>query len=276
MTKLLNWEDHVTDQLGTKAPKYQRIADALRRQIKAGEYKPGDRLPPEAALLDRFRNQLGTLSLPTLRQAIAVLRAEGLIESQHGIGTFVRTDQRLQRRSRKRYGRARADQELLTSHLDHQIVFAGRTTVPEHIASATDFESGADVVARRRVLRDKETGRPEEIGASYVPAAIAAETFLEKPDVVPKALFLCVEELSGQRYTHARDRWIVRPATAEESELLDLPGGASVIHLVHTAYGEDDQILEVSESVWPSDRIIVLDDYEIEQEPADLQGLSDI
>ena len=103
----------MTDDLGATAPKYQRIADVLRRQIKAGEYKPGDRLPSETTLMERFRDQFGTLSLPTLRQAIAVLRTEGLIESQQGIGTFVKTDQPLQRRSRKRYGRARADEQLL-------------------------------------------------------------------------------------------------------------------------------------------------------------------
>ena len=266
----------MTDELGATAPKYQRIADALRRQIKAGEYQPGDRLPSETALLERFRSQFGTLSLPTLRQAIAVLRAEGLVESQQGIGTFVKSDRRLLRQSRKRYGRARADRQLLTSQLAHQIVFAGRGNVPEHIASVTDFELGDEVVIRRRLLRDKETGQLEELGTSYVPASIAAGTYLEKPDVVPKALFLCVEELSGRRYTRARDRWTVRPASAEEAGLLDLAAGATVVHLVHAAYCEDGEILEVSESVWASDRIVVLDEYEIDQEPADLQGLSDI
>ena len=95
-------------------------------------------------------------------------------------------------------------------------------------------------------------------------------------DVVPKALFLCVEELSGKRYNHARDRWIVRPASGEESGLLDVPTGTPVIHLIHTACDEDGAILEVSESVWPADRIIILDDYDISREPEDLQGVSDI
>jgi GntR family transcriptional regulator len=266
----------MTDELGARAPKYQRIADALRRQIKNGEYQPGDRLPAETALLDQFRDQFGTLSLPTLRQAIALLRAEGLIESQQGIGTFVKADRRLQRRSRKRYGRARTDQQLLTSHLAHQIISAGQGSVPEDIAAVTDFQPDDRVVIRRRLLRDKETGRPEELGASYVPASIAAGTYLEKTDVVPKALFLCVEDLSGKRYTHARDRWVVRPSAAEEAGLLELVPGTTVVHLVHTAYGEDGEILEVSESVWPADRMIILDDYEVAQEPEDLQGFSDI
>jgi GntR family transcriptional regulator len=269
-------ELNMTDDLGATAPKYQRIADVLRRQIKAGEYKPGDRLPSETTLLERFRDQFGTLSLPTLRQAITVLRSEGLIESQQGIGTFVKTDRQLQRRSRKRYGRARGDQQLLTSHLDHQIIFAGKGTVPEHIAAVTPFEPGDQVVIRKRLLRDKETGQPEELGASYVPASIAAGTYLEQPDVVPKALFLCVEELTGKRYRHASDRWVVRPASAEESRLLDLAPGTPLVHLVHTACDEDGEILEVSESAWPADRIVVLDDYEIAQEPEDLQGQSDV
>lgn len=94
--------------------------------------------------------------------------------------------------------------------------------------------------------------------------------------MVPKALFLCVEELSGKRYRHARDRWVDRPASAEESRLLDLAPGTSLVHVIHTACNETGAILEVSESVWPADRIVILDDYEIAQEPEDLQGVSDI
>ncbi|HLI37978.1 MAG TPA: GntR family transcriptional regulator [Streptosporangiaceae bacterium] len=267
----------MTDGLGIYAPKYQRIADALRREIKAGTYAPGDRLPAETTLLDRFRSEFGSLSLPTLRQAIAVLRAEGLIESLQGIGTFVKDNRRLQRRSRHRYGRARADRQLLTPHLSHEILYAGPGTVPDHIADAAPtLPAGASVVIRRRLLRDRDTGRPEELGASYIPASIAAGTYLENADVVPQALFLCVEELSGKRYTRAHDRWLVRPATAEEPALLDIPGAANVVHLIHSAYDETGDILEVSESIWPADRIVILDDYDLAQDPEDLEGLSDV
>jgi GntR family transcriptional regulator len=266
----------MTDDLGTRAPKYQRIADVLRREIKAGDYQPGQQLPSETALLDRFRGQFGTLSLPTLRQAIATLRAEGLVEPRQGIGTFVKADRRLLRRSRKRYGRARTDRQLLTSHLQHHILFAGRATVPAHVAEVTDLDEGAAIIVRRRLLRDKETGHPEELGASYLPVSIAAGTYLEKAEVVPKALFLCVEELTGRRYTHGRDRWTVRPASAEEAELLGISPAMTVVHLIHVARDEEGAIMEVSESVWPSDRIIVIDDYEITQEPEDAAGLSDI
>ena len=267
----------MTEGLGVHAPKYQRIADALRRDIKAGVYPPGEQLPAETAIRDRFRDQLDSLSMPTVRQAIAVLRAEGLVESRQGIGTFVKDNRKLQRRSRHRYGRARRDRQLLTRDLVHEILFAGLETVPKHIADAApDLTEGESVVIRRRLLHDPKTGHPEEIGASYVPTSIAAGTYLESTDVVPKALFLCVEELSGKHYTHARDQWEVRPATAEETSLLKLTSGAFVIHLIHCAYGEDKSLLEVSESIWPANRIVVIDEYNLAQEPEDDEGLSDV
>jgi GntR family transcriptional regulator len=85
--------------------------------------------------------------------------------------------------------------------------------------------------------------------------------------VVPKALFLCVEELSGKVYAHAIDVWRARVATPSEADLLGLGSAAGVVHLVHVARAADGTVLEVSESVWPADRIEIVDDYEITSEP---------
>ncbi len=261
----------MVSDLGAKAPKYHQIANELRRQIQAGELAPGDRLPAETALAERFR-----VSMPTIRQSIAVLRAEGAVESVHGVGTFVRESRRLQRRSRERYGRARTDKKLLTAHLRHEIVFAGRAAVPPHIAEVMHVEPGAEVVARRRHLYDKDTDKAEEIGASYIPVDIAGGTYLERPAVVPKALFLCIEDLSGKRYTSARDHWVARMPTPEESSVLHLSMGAAVVHVVHVAYAADGAVLEVSESSWPADRIVVIDEYDIEPGAAPPDAPSDI
>jgi len=251
----------LVENLPGRGPKYLRIADALRGEIASGELVPGDRLPSEASLLERFG-----VSLPTLRQATGVLRAEGLIESRHGVGTFVKQESRLERRSRSRYGRARKDRELLTSSLDHDIVFAGREEVAGRVAAALGVQDGTQVVVRRRHLRDKQSRRLEEIGASYIPD-FAWGTYVEEPTVVPQALFLCIEEISGKKYVHARDEWVSRPASAAEAEAFDLPSGAPVLHLMHTASADDSTILEVSESVWPADRVLFVDEYEITQDP---------
>ncbi|MEU4068424.1 GntR family transcriptional regulator [Streptomyces wedmorensis] len=61
------------------------IADDLRAQISTGRIKAGDRLPSETQLAARY-----TVSTPTLRSALALLQAEGLVEKVHGKGNFVR------------------------------------------------------------------------------------------------------------------------------------------------------------------------------------------
>jgi GntR family transcriptional regulator len=250
-------DEEVTALTSARAPKYQRIADELRAAIRTGEHPAGTRMPAETELVERYG-----VSLPTIRQALGVLRAEGVIESRQGIGTFVRDNRRLQRRSRHRYGRARDDQKLLTSHLRHRILSAGRESPPPHIADILGEET-QEIVVRRRLLSDPGSGRPEELGASYLPGDYVFDTFLESLDVVPKALFLCVEDLSGKRYAHAEDQWLVRIATGDESDLLSIPIGTQVLHLVHVARADDGSILEISESIWPADRVTILDDYDL-------------
>ncbi|MDO5625822.1 MAG: GntR family transcriptional regulator [Pseudomonadota bacterium] len=65
--------------------RYGSLAALLRERILRGEWRPGDAIPPEAELARAHAVALGTM-----RQAIAVLVAEGLLERRHGRGTFVR------------------------------------------------------------------------------------------------------------------------------------------------------------------------------------------
>lgn len=58
---------------------YQTIADELRERIERGELAPGDDVPTEAQLAKQWRTSRGPI-----RNALAVLRAEGLIESGRG------------------------------------------------------------------------------------------------------------------------------------------------------------------------------------------------
>lgn len=60
------------------------LRDALRRQIQNGEYKPGDRLPSESRLTQDFG-----VSRTVVREAIAALRADGMVEPKQGAGVFV-------------------------------------------------------------------------------------------------------------------------------------------------------------------------------------------
>lgn len=71
---------------GTSFPAH-RILDDLREEILAGNLAPGERLPSEHYLAQRY----GT-SRPTVRRAIARLKAEGLAVTEQGRGAFVRPD----------------------------------------------------------------------------------------------------------------------------------------------------------------------------------------
>lgn len=65
-------------------PAYMQIADDLRRQIEAGEYNPGARLRSIRLMSEQYG-----VAAETLRQALDVLRSEGLIATQSTRGTFV-------------------------------------------------------------------------------------------------------------------------------------------------------------------------------------------
>jgi len=65
-------------------PKYQSVAENLRREIAAGTYRDGDALLTEAELKQRFG-----VSRQTVRQAISLLENDGLVIRRRGSGTYV-------------------------------------------------------------------------------------------------------------------------------------------------------------------------------------------
>jgi GntR family transcriptional regulator len=70
---------------GSSVPLHLQLRRRLREAIVAGELATGDSLPGELALAERFR-----LSRATVRQALAGLESDHLIERRKGSGTFVR------------------------------------------------------------------------------------------------------------------------------------------------------------------------------------------
>jgi len=63
----------------------ETIVEQLEELVFSGRLQPGERLPGERELAERLQ-----VSRPSLREAIGVLEAKGLLESRHGGGTFVR------------------------------------------------------------------------------------------------------------------------------------------------------------------------------------------
>lgn len=66
-------------------PPSRQIANDLRARIVSGEIPPGRRIPSLTEL-----EQEWDVSRDTLRKAVGILRAEGLVETVTGLGVFVR------------------------------------------------------------------------------------------------------------------------------------------------------------------------------------------
>ncbi len=60
------------------------LVDALGDRIRDGALAPGDKLPTEAAVMAAFG-----VSRTVVREAISKLQAAGLVDTRHGVGTFV-------------------------------------------------------------------------------------------------------------------------------------------------------------------------------------------
>jgi len=60
------------------------LVDGLAGRIREGTLTPGEKLPTEAAIMEEFG-----VSRTVVREAISRLQAAGLVETRHGVGTFV-------------------------------------------------------------------------------------------------------------------------------------------------------------------------------------------
>jgi len=64
---------------------YESVAEQIINLIKSNELKPGDKLPPERELAEKF-----SISRASIREAFRVLESRGLIKSTPGGGRFIR------------------------------------------------------------------------------------------------------------------------------------------------------------------------------------------
>ena len=63
--------------------KWQRIANDLRDRINSGDIAPGEALPSESELADKYR-----VTHSTVRRALVELRIEGRVMAQQGRGVY--------------------------------------------------------------------------------------------------------------------------------------------------------------------------------------------
>lgn len=247
---------------------YEEIADDLRQQIKAGKWQPGSRLPSEEDL-KRAYGKGG----PTVRQALEVLLAEGLIDKQHGRGTFVRVPRRKALRTNERHqwekDRARAPQEVReqTGATEHDtglkitdLVFNARyreIEANEDLATAFDIPVGTPLVERVYSTRYEKERAPFNISHSY----LVRDHIAGNPDLLDETKEPWPGGTQNQLLTVGIELVRViehisaaRPPTQEEAKALGMGPGMAVIVLRKTSIDTNGRVVEVADVVLPGDR----------------------
>ncbi|ETX10829.1 GntR family transcriptional regulator [Marinomonas ushuaiensis DSM 15871] len=75
----------MTDKKTKQLPLYIQIGELLHREIAAGHWLPGERLPVESTLAATLGVAIGTL-----RKSLAKLEEDGLLERRQGSGTYIK------------------------------------------------------------------------------------------------------------------------------------------------------------------------------------------
>lgn len=216
------------------------IADDLRDRITSGRLKPGDPLPSEAHLAAQYR-----VSTSTLRNALAVLQAEGLVEKVHGKGNFVRRPVR-----RITYvGGARTPDTPVTD-LAPLSVTARTTKVRArgHLAALLKVPTGSPLT--EILCLGHEGERPHSLARIYVPCDLAPAA---RESLPYEAVLRRLMELRPP-LAEVREEISVRLPTSQEASTLRISSALAVLAVTRQTADTVGRVVEAALLVLPGDR----------------------
>lgn len=246
-------------------PKYQELTDALDEAIKSEatvlgvSLVDGAKLPTEPELAQHFQASRGTV-----RQALAGLAAQGLIETRGRAGTFVRRLPLLEYSvDTENPGRRDLDSAGVTDSWSSVVKASGRE--PSHdfsfrIEPASPATAARlnvdknDLVVVRELLRFVDE-RPWSAQTSYYPYGIAKECGLDVPSDIPEGT---VRRMAAQGYVEdlVYHEISSRPATADERSRFDLAPGVSI--LLYRRLGSSRKVpTRLTLEILPADRNVI-------------------
>lgn len=232
-------------------PLYAQLADALRSAIQRGEFQPGQRLPSERELEETYG-----VSRATVKLALSALKAEALVVSGHGRGTFVRIKPAVRLEShrygenRPRFGpfKSAADQAGMSGEV--RLAAVERQSVDADLAYRLGIEEGAAVIMRsRHMLAD---GRLLQLFDAFYPADLFEGTEIEAPELASGGIYGALTRL-GFTPERAHEEVGARAPTLEETRLLNLAPGVPVLTVSRTTYDTSGRALEASELIASAD-----------------------
>lgn len=235
-------------------PAFRQMATSLRERISAGEFAPGAQLPSERELIESY-----AVSRPTVRDALAHLRNEGVVVSEHGKGVFVRPPATVHRLSRSRLSRQARERNQGAFLADAAAQgFTPSSSVKIRFESADDrtagilaIRRGQHVTVRDRVMR--ADGLVVQLAVSRLPRTLTRGTAIEKVDTGPGGAYARLED-AGHVIDNFAETVGTRMPTPEEMSTLQLPSGTPVLTITRVAYDTAGQPLEVNDMTLAGDR----------------------
>jgi GntR family transcriptional regulator len=238
-------------------PVYRLIAEDLRQQIKSGQLEPGQQLPTELELRERY-----DASRNTIRDAISWLTTLDLVETRPGQGTFVA------QKVTPFVTTLSANPETGDSVIyQFQVSQDGRTPTSgvvqvelqeakARIAADLGLSGGSQVISRHQPRFID--GTAWSLQTSFYPMTLAlrgADRLLRADDIADGAVQYLAKAL-GLRQQGYRDWITVRAPDANEASFFKLPGDGRipVYEVFRTAFDQTGTPMRVTVTVFPTDR----------------------
>lgn len=236
---------------------YRELASSLRAAIRRGEYPPGATLPKQDELAVQH-----SVNVKTVRQAIGLLEAEGLVTAIRRRGTVVRERPPMRRLGVERYAKSKwkfgttvafaADREASGEEWKptDQTNTVRLVEADAEVAEAYGLAQGDAVYERFRLIR--AGGRPTHTLTSYYLPRHVEETPLVDPTPGPAGRGgggFAVLTLQGYEPDHMTETIFARMPTPEEIETLALSAGDPVMVLTRQTYTADHTLIEFARGV---------------------------
>lgn len=198
-----------------RAERARQVVEVLRHQIASGAFASG-LLPDERQLIADFG-----VSRNTVREALRMLRDEGVVERRQGVGTVIR-----HRTYEHALHRLTGLAETLSAHgaVSNEVRTAEPVRPPADVARRLGIPDGGQVVAIER-LRSLD-GAPLSLDLTYLTPDIGLP--LLDADLACRDLFALIEQVLGGPLGSASLAVHAANADPSTAELLGVPPGAAV------------------------------------------------